>query len=150
MRIFLLISFFKNNKFCVCFSPPIKRPFMPKRYLVYKLIIVFILTSSLQLRAQDLAKTGGSPATARGAFAGAASRQSVVSAASVFLLVKGTVKDASGNLAGVTVTERGTNNATSTDNNGRFSINVSGNNSVLVFSSVGYKSQEVPVAGQST
>jgi len=123
---------------------------MPKRYLVYKLIIATILLSSVQLRAQDLAKSTASPAMPRGTVAGVGSRASAVTAPSMFLLVKGTVKDASGNLAGVTVTERGTSNATSTDNNGRFSINVSSNNSVLIFSSVGYKSQEVLVAGQST
>ena len=116
---------------------------MPKRYLVYKLIIATILLSSVQLRAQDLAKSTASPAMPRGTVAGVGSRASAVTAPSMFLLVKGTVKDASGNLAGVTVTERGTSNATSTDNNGRFSINVSSNNSVLIFSSVGYKSQEV-------
>ncbi|MDQ3550225.1 MAG: SusC/RagA family TonB-linked outer membrane protein, partial [Bacteroidota bacterium] len=62
--------------------------------------------------------------------------------------ISGTVTDQSGiGLQGVTVAIRGTNNAVVTDQNGNFSINAAGN-AVLVFSSVGYGSMEVPVQGR--
>jgi TonB-linked SusC/RagA family outer membrane protein len=48
-------------------------------------------------------------------------------------------------LAGVTVTVKGTNDATSTGPDGSFSISVSGANPVLVFSSVGFLTKEVTV-----
>ncbi|QNF32794.1 SusC/RagA family TonB-linked outer membrane protein [Adhaeribacter swui] len=68
--------------------------------------------------------------------------------------VSGTVKVQSAqgteNGAGITVVERGTNNGTTTDANGDFRLTVKDNAAVLVFSMVGYKSQEIPVAGKST
>ncbi|MCW3116522.1 MAG: TonB-dependent receptor plug [Chitinophagaceae bacterium] len=64
-------------------------------------------------------------------------------------IVKGTIKDANGIIAGVTVTEKGTLNATTTDNKGNFSLNVKNQNSILVFSSVGYRTMEIAVDGKS-
>ncbi|HMG88473.1 MAG TPA: carboxypeptidase-like regulatory domain-containing protein, partial [Chryseolinea sp.] len=64
--------------------------------------------------------------------------------------VTGTVTsadDGSG-LPGVNVLEKGTSNGTVTDANGAYSINVS-DNATLVYSFVGYTSQEVPVGGQT-
>jgi TonB-linked SusC/RagA family outer membrane protein len=52
-------------------------------------------------------------------------------------------------LAGVSVMVKGTNAGTATDANGNFSINVPGNNSVLVFSSVGFITKEVIVGNQT-
>ncbi len=51
---------------------------------------------------------------------------------------------------GVNVLEKGTNNGTVTDSDGRFTLQVSGSNAVLVFSFVGYATQEVTVGTQST
>jgi TonB-dependent starch-binding outer membrane protein SusC len=51
-------------------------------------------------------------------------------------------------LAGVTVQEKGTNNGTTTDNSGSYSLTVA-NNAVLVISYIGYESQEISVGGQS-
>lgn len=65
------------------------------------------------------------------------------------VIIKGIVKDANGPVAGVTVTERGTSNATTTGNDGSFSISVKNNNSVLVFTSVGYKTVEIAVNGRT-
>lgn len=56
-------------------------------------------------------------------------------------VVKGIVKDSFGPLPGVTVAEKGSDNLTTTDVNGEFIITLRGNN-VLVFSSVGFSSQE--------
>ncbi|PVD52940.1 SusC/RagA family TonB-linked outer membrane protein [Terrimonas sp.] len=63
--------------------------------------------------------------------------------------VRGSVTDENGPVAGVTVTEKGTKNATTTDGSGNFSLNVKNTNSILVFSYVGYKTEEVAVAGRS-
>jgi len=65
--------------------------------------------------------------------------------------VTGKVKDAADGsaLAGVTVMEKGTTNGTMTDMQGAFSINVPPT-ATLVFSYVGYLSQEVPVNNQTT
>ena len=60
--------------------------------------------------------------------------------------VKGTVTDEKGiPLSGVTVLEKGSQNGTSTNGSGVFSLRVSGSNSVLVLSYVGYTLREIPV-----
>ncbi|WP_172435814.1 TonB-dependent receptor [Sediminicola luteus] len=61
--------------------------------------------------------------------------------------VSGTVKDENGvPLMGATVVEKGTNNGTTTDFDGRFSINVT-QGATLEVSYVGYKKKEVAAAG---
>lgn len=63
--------------------------------------------------------------------------------------VSGTVSDQAGKgLQGITVTVKGTTRATSTNGAGRYSIDAG--NGVLVFSSVGFTSQEVAVDGRTT
>ncbi len=52
-------------------------------------------------------------------------------------------------LAGVSISVKGTNNGTVTNNDGTFSINVPGN-ATLVFSNVGFVPQEVPVNNRSS
>src|SRR5690606_19209192 len=52
-------------------------------------------------------------------------------------------------LPGVTVVEKGTNNGTVTNLNGEYSIEVEGENSVLVFSYVGFDTQEVTVGSRN-
>src|SRR5690606_32178095 len=49
---------------------------------------------------------------------------------------------------GVTVLEKGTTNGTATDFNGNYSITVP-SQATLVFSYVGFETQEIPVEGQS-
>jgi TonB-linked outer membrane protein, SusC/RagA family len=62
--------------------------------------------------------------------------------------VHGTVTDAEGvSLSGVTVTEKNTSNSTVTDTDGTFRLSVSNANATLVFSSVGYATQEIAVSG---
>src|SRR5687768_11484946 len=65
--------------------------------------------------------------------------------------VSGTVTsaDEGTGIPGVNVLEKGTNNGTTTDVNGTYSINV-GDNATLVFSFVGFATQEIAVGGQST
>lgn len=64
--------------------------------------------------------------------------------------VAGLVQDKSSQepLIGVTVMEKGTTNGTMTDIDGRFNISVS-SNATLVFSYVGYASQEVGIKGKN-
>src|SRR5688572_25703069 len=63
--------------------------------------------------------------------------------------VTGVVKSDNEALPGVTVLEKGTNNGTVTDSDGKFSISVS-ENATLVISFVGMKPQEVAVGNQSS
>lgn len=66
------------------------------------------------------------------------------------ITVTGTVKDSTGKgIPQVTVTESGTNNATFTDANGKFTIKVNSTGSVLSFSSVGFTTVQQSV-GTST
>lgn len=65
------------------------------------------------------------------------------------LSIKGTVTDETGSpLAAVMVSEKGTGNTTSTNKEGLFTITVSKSRAVLVFSLVGYQSQEVKLNGK--
>ncbi|HNX57103.1 MAG TPA: TonB-dependent receptor [Prolixibacteraceae bacterium] len=62
--------------------------------------------------------------------------------------VTGIVKDAAGEtVIGASVLEKGTTNGITTNFNGEFTLSVS-SNATLVVSYVGYKTQEVPVAGK--
>jgi TonB-linked SusC/RagA family outer membrane protein len=63
--------------------------------------------------------------------------------------VKGVVKDGQGlPLPGATVVIKGTNEAASTDVNGKYAINVSPT-ATLVFSFIGFDTQEIPVKNQT-
>lgn len=71
-------------------------------------------------------------------------------AASAQKVVTGTVKDDKGvPAAGATILEKGTQNATTADVNGKFSIGLKGGSNTLVISFIGYKSQEVAVGSQT-
>jgi TonB-linked SusC/RagA family outer membrane protein len=65
--------------------------------------------------------------------------------------VSGTVSDAATNepLIGVTINVQGTSKRTVTDVNGKFSIDASKSDAVLILSYIGYVSQNIPVNGQS-
>src|SRR5690349_9847682 len=60
-----------------------------------------------------------------------------------------TSSDEGTGLPGVNIFQKGTQNGTITDGDGRFSINV-GDGATVVFSFVGYTSQEIQVQGQTT
>ena len=64
--------------------------------------------------------------------------------------INGTVKDESGEtLPGVTVSVKGIASGTITDGNGRFSLKLPEKATVMVFSFIGMKTQEVEIAGKS-
>lgn len=64
--------------------------------------------------------------------------------------IKGKVSDESGGvLPGVNVLIKGTTVGTTSDADGNYAISLSEENSILIFSFIGYETQEVPVAGKS-
>lgn len=63
--------------------------------------------------------------------------------------VSGTVTDANGPLPSVSVIIKGTTTGTTTDFDGNYTINA-GSNDVLVFSFIGYSTQEIPNNGSGT
>ena len=71
-------------------------------------------------------------------FASIAYATPILSPQAQALTVTGTVEDANGQtIPGVNVIERGTTNGTTTDFEGKFTINLQNENSVLVFSFIG-------------
>lgn len=68
----------------------------------------------------------------------------------VQMQISGTVMDEQGPLPGATVLVKGTSNGVQTDFDGNYTIDVADANATLVFSYVGYSTQEVPINGQST
>lgn len=62
--------------------------------------------------------------------------------------IRGTVSDSTGVLPGVSIRVKGTEKGTSTDGSGKYILDVPDGNSVLVFSIVGYVTQEIPVKGR--
>ena len=67
------------------------------------------------------------------------------------ITVKGVVKDKTGEpIIGANVLEKGTTNGIITDFDGNFTLEVANANSVLVFSYIGYQSQEIVVGSQRT
>jgi len=63
--------------------------------------------------------------------------------------VSGQVTDNGTPLPGVSILEKGTTNGTTSDAQGRFSMTLTSQNSVLVFSFIGYKTQEVAVGART-
>ncbi len=66
------------------------------------------------------------------------------------MTVSGTVTDANGPVPGVNVVVQGTSSGAQTDFDGNYSISDVANDATLVFSYIGYATQEVAVNGQST
>jgi TonB-dependent starch-binding outer membrane protein SusC len=65
--------------------------------------------------------------------------------------VKGKVQDEAGNaMPGVNIIVKGTSQGTTTDSDGLYNISIEDSNTVLVFSFIGYSSQEVSVGGRTT
>lgn len=64
--------------------------------------------------------------------------------------VSGQVLDSGGSpIPGVNILEKGTGNGTVTDLDGNFNLNVGSPETTLIFSFIGYQSQEVPLNGRS-
>jgi TonB-linked SusC/RagA family outer membrane protein len=66
-------------------------------------------------------------------------------------VVSGQIRDDQGNATpGVNVVEKGTNNGSVSDADGRYTINVNNLDATLVFSFIGFATQEIPVNGRTT
>ncbi|MDB5154546.1 MAG: TonB-linked outer membrane protein SusC/RagA family, partial [Mucilaginibacter sp.] len=66
------------------------------------------------------------------------------------IIIVGQVKDEKGvSLPGVTIKVKGTNVGTQTGVDGSYKVSVTDNNAVLVFSFIGFVSQEIPVGNQT-
>lgn len=64
--------------------------------------------------------------------------------------ITGTITDAQGEpIPGVSVIEKGTSNGVAADFDGNYSIEVSNPDAILIFRSIGFAVQEIPIAGQS-
>ena len=68
------------------------------------------------------------------------------------ITVKGVVYETTGNttLPGVNVVQKGTTNGTITDINGNYSLTIQDPNASLIYSFVGYLSQEIPINNQTS
>lgn len=65
--------------------------------------------------------------------------------------IRGVVKDAVGNMPGVSIQEKNASgNGTMTNEKGEFQLTLKGTSNILLFSTVGYLKQEVNVAGKTT
>jgi TonB-linked SusC/RagA family outer membrane protein len=74
----------------------------------------------------------------------------IVATSKIVKEVTGTVTTASGEgVPGANIMIKGTSNGTTTDIDGKFTLNVADDNATLVISSIGYTSQEVALAGRS-
>ncbi len=63
--------------------------------------------------------------------------------------ITGTITSDDGIVPGVNILEKGTTNGTISDGNGRYALEASPNG-ILIFSFIGYESQEIPIGGRST
>jgi len=64
--------------------------------------------------------------------------------------LSGSVVDEAGPLPGVTIIEKGTNNGTTSDFDGNYTLTTSEQDAVLVFTYIGFLTQEIPVGTSST
>lgn len=106
-----------------------------KRLLVLKFVIILMVAIPVQSHASsDLTES---------------SLENDLTSNPIQQTVTGTVSDATGPLAGVTILVKGTTNGTSTDFDGNYSINIDDDQTTLVYSYIGYSSKEVQVDGKS-
>ncbi len=64
--------------------------------------------------------------------------------------VTGTVTSSEGPVPGVTIYVEGTTNGTTTDIDGKFTLKVQGQESIIIISSIGFKTIKIPYQGQSS
>jgi TonB-linked SusC/RagA family outer membrane protein len=112
-----------------------------QKLLLTMKIVTMLLVCGLALPAYSLAAEKPSGNTTPG-----------TDAVQQLIKVSGTITDASSNqsMIGVNVTVKGTTIGGISDVNGKFSVNVPNANATLVFSFIGYLTQEIPLAGQTT
>lgn len=106
----------------------------PNYYWFFKPIVTILLFCGLVLPANSL--TSGNPS-------GAGQQQ---------ISISGTISDAGSGAAlpGVNVVVKGTTNGAISDANGKYSVTATDKNATLVFSFIGYVTQQVELAGKTT
>ncbi len=65
------------------------------------------------------------------------------------VIIHGTVRDENSGLSGATIRENGTNNVTTSKDDGTFSLKVSKSNAVLTISFIGYETREIALEGRT-
>ena len=117
-----------------------------RRFRPQRILLLIILLDHGDLKAVDLSGVfsfGESSAHMR--------ERTISFTAFQALQVSGIIQDETGQpLPGVNVIEKGTNNGTATDSNGKYLLLVSSNDATLVFSFIGYITQEIAVNGRSS
>lgn len=122
-------------------------PGFKKILIIMKLITIFLIIGLLQVSASAnsrflKSKFSQPGITVEDALTSFSQQQKIT--------IKGVVKDAQGlTLPGATIVVKGTSKVTITDVNGNFSIQVTGNDKILVFSSIGMKKQEVVIGNKT-
>lgn len=111
-----------------------------------------VLSSWLTVCAQDRAITRTAPVKNQAVLATTKDAKAGTSGTSdVKVLIKGVVSDEKGNtLPGATVSVKGTQLGTTTDVDGKFSINMPAGSKILVISFIGMKPQEVEVGTRTS
>jgi TonB-linked SusC/RagA family outer membrane protein len=129
---------------------PRLRPGIKKPLLIIKLVLIFVIFSTLQIKAGDLRDEN------KNAFK-SPDVTSIIPATSLKFVdlqqqitVTGTVKDENGQpMPGVNIQIEGTVIGGISDINGKYTISVPNANAVLIFSFVGYLETRVSVGGQT-
>ncbi len=123
-----------------------KRRGTPSRnHIVTGVFAVLLCASSAQAENH----TNSSNATALGSLAKLAAANVLVNPVPAKTVTGKVVDDKGEALIGVSVTEQGTTKGVVTDANGNFSISVEGDNSVLVFTYLGYETQNQTVGART-
>jgi iron complex outermembrane receptor protein len=109
----------------------------------FKKLVYFLELTFLFMLLSTMFVIGNTSSSVTNSVSGSAVQQGRV--------LTGVVKAADGTgLPGVSIVEKGTTNGTISDANGNFTLNVSKENAVIVFSFIGMTTQEMAYTGQST
>ncbi|HTN38951.1 MAG TPA: carboxypeptidase-like regulatory domain-containing protein, partial [Arachidicoccus sp.] len=151
---------------CTCYSVLSIREKLSKAQLVTKLVFVMMITASLAVSAapkapkidvnknhillKALFDLPGEPSEDAAFYAGIELNfvpdNPTIVAVKQAIIITGTVTDSTGKpIFGVSVSLKGTKQGVVTDNQGNYSLSVSENQGVLVFSHIEYQSKEVPI-----
>jgi TonB-linked SusC/RagA family outer membrane protein len=133
-------------------TPFIKKGHLFKSLFALKLLILLMVTGQMNIIARDrplpkklLVNAESNPATIVDKPSESASNATMQASQ-----VTGVVTDENGNsLPGVNVIVQGTTKGTTTDNEGKFTIEIPEENAVLTFSYIGYLTENISVEGQS-
>jgi TonB-linked SusC/RagA family outer membrane protein len=115
-------------------------------FIALHVLLLFCAVNEAQSATNKVLGVGGKPNSIQ-----KHAKQSATSFGKLMLKkeVRGTVRDSIGGIPGVSIRVKGSNIGTSTDVNGRYILDVPDEEAILVFSMVGFETQEVPVKGKT-